>query len=359
MKIIVTLAVALLVGSSQLRSQDIHFTLFEMMPVVFNPAETGNFYGSYRVSGIYRDQWVSITGFPDEFKTPALSVDAPIIKGFRDQDWVGVGGFFYSDKSGSLGLVNNAFKLSAAYHLGLNKKGTAVISFGYQTGSVARRIKASGLAKIELESDDYEPGSLTGDLALMGISELQKSYLDHVGGINFKARPNRTDVIEFGLAVGNIGSPDASLLGGGGGGMNPGPNPPPSSGRFESPLRFIGTASYRFALNSEFALKPTAFYQRLGPASELAIQVGGEYLLNAEKQTVLRAGLGYRVGDALQLIVGMDFKQSLQVTFGYDVNVSQLSPASNAVGGFELSAVYIGKIYKRPDPEPVLFCPRF
>ena len=84
MRSIVTAVLATFLLWTPLRSQDIHFTLFDQVPVIFNPAETGNFYGSYRISGIYRDQWIAISGFPDEFKTPALSVDAPIIKGFRD-----------------------------------------------------------------------------------------------------------------------------------------------------------------------------------------------------------------------------------------------------------------------------------
>jgi type IX secretion system PorP/SprF family membrane protein len=127
------------------RAQDIHFTLYDMVPLMFNPGQTGAFSGSYRVAGIYRDQWVSVTGAPNEFKTPGFSVDVPLIKGFRDNDWVGVGVIFYSDKSGSLGLQNSAFKLSAAYHFALDKKGNTVLSLGFQTGSVKRRIKAYGL----------------------------------------------------------------------------------------------------------------------------------------------------------------------------------------------------------------------
>ncbi len=356
MRSIVTAVFATFLLWTPLRSQDIHFTLFDMVPVIFNPAETGNFYGSYRISGIYRDQWIAVAGVPDEFKTPALSVDAPIIKGFRDQDWVGIGGFFYSDKSGSLGLSNTAFKLSAAYHLGLNKKGTTVLTLGYQTGSVGRRIRLNGLEKIVLESNDYtsDPTAYLTDQALMN-GEIEKSYLDHVIGLHFKAMPSKTTQFQLGFAVGNIGNVDASLLsGGGGGGMNPNPSP-----RVESPLRMIGNVGFRAQTNSRFALHPKAFAQFLGPATEVAIRMDGEYLLNPEKQYVLRGGVGYRLVDAIQLVVGMDIKDQWKFTFGYDINVSSLTPASNAIGGFELSVVYIGKIYKKPDPEPILFCPRF
>jgi type IX secretion system PorP/SprF family membrane protein len=354
MKSIVTVVIALMLCTSHMRSQDIHFTLFDMIPLAFNPAETGAFYGTYRISGIYRDQWIAVAGVPDEFKTPAVTVDLPIIKGFRDQDWVGAGVMFYSDKAGELGLTNGSFKLSAAYHLGLNKKGTTVLSFGYQFGSVGRRISAKGLQKLRLESNGFDPTMPNGDPILSNISELKSSYRDHVGGVYFKSQVNKTDLLEIGFSIGNIGNPNTSLFGGG---NRDSTIQTPS--RTQSPLKFIGSASYRALLNSKFALKPIFFMQALGKASEIVVQVIGEYLINPEKQIVLRTGVGYRVADAFQLIVGMDFKDNIKVTLGYDINLSKLSAASNGIGGFELSAVYIGKIYKKPDPEPILFCPRF
>ena len=43
-------------------AQDVHFTQYEMTPGHVNPANTGGFYGSYRIGGIYRDQSLSATG---------------------------------------------------------------------------------------------------------------------------------------------------------------------------------------------------------------------------------------------------------------------------------------------------------
>jgi hypothetical protein len=77
---------------------------------------------------------------------------------------------------------------------------------------------------------------------------------------------------------------------------------------------------------------------------------------------VLKGGLGYRsgagFGDAIQLMFGTDIK-AFRIMFGYDVNVSRLSGASGASGGFEVAAQYTGIIYKRPKPDPIIFCPRF
>lgn len=335
MKSIFTVVCILVWACSPLRSQDIHFTLYDLTPLAFNPAETGAFYGTYRLGAIYRDQWLSITGVPDEFKTPSFFVDVPVIRGFRDNDWVGVGLLIYSDKSGSLGLQNSAFKLSAAYHFALDKKGNSVLSLGYQTGSVQKRIK-DGV----LEEDFYEP-----DMAVQSGEPLENSYVDHVGGIHFKSRVNDENLVQLGASVGHIGKPDGKLAMGG-------------TGLYEIPMRFLAHGSWRAVMTDRFALHPSAFFQSQGGATEVMIQAVGEYLFNPEKQLVLRGGLGYRLGDAVMVIMGIDI-EDLKVTLGYDLNVSRLTSGTNTFGGFEISAQFIGKIFKKPDPDPVLFCPRF
>jgi len=327
------------------RAQDIHFTLYDMVPLVFNPATTGGFSGTYRVTGIYRDQWLSVTGVPNEFKTPAFSVDVPIIKGFRDNDWVGVGGLFYSDKSGTLGLQNSAFKLSAAYHLALDKKGNSVLAIGYQTGGVQRRIKANSLAEKAIVLDP-DPTLTTG-------GELKSSFTEHAGGLQLRSKINGGNLLQIGVSVSHIGKTRIGLdQGGGGGGMGMG------TGTYEQPMRFLGQGSLRSLLNDRLAVVPSVFMQVQGKDNEILGQAVLEYLFNPEKDIVLKGGLGYRFGDAVQILLGARIKE-LTVMAGYDINVSRLSPASSTVGGFELCASITGIIYKKPDPDPVLFCPRF
>ena len=120
-------ALILLLLLSSAKSQDIHFALQQMTPLAFNPANTGAFYGSYRLSGLYRDQYRSVVGAA-AYMTPTFSVDVPVIRGFKKTDWVGVGMFFYTDKSGTGGLTQQSFKISAAYHWAINKKGNSILS---------------------------------------------------------------------------------------------------------------------------------------------------------------------------------------------------------------------------------------
>ncbi len=71
----------------------------------------------------------------------------------------------------------------------------------------------------------------------------------------------------------------------------------------------------------------------------------------------INGGLGLRMGDAVQVLLGADYKQ---YKFGasYDVNISGLSAASSTIGGFELAMIYTGIINKKPKLKPIIICPR-
>jgi hypothetical protein len=48
----------------------------------------------------------------------------------------------------------------------------------------------------------------------------------------------------------------------------------------------------------------------------------------------------------------------VRVGFAYDIDMSSAAIGSKGVGGFEIVASYIGKIYKKPKLKPEIFCPR-
>ena len=322
-------------------SQDIHFTLHQMTPLAFNPAHTGAFLGSYRLSGLYRDQYRSVAG-KAAFTTPTFSVDVPIIRGFKETDWVGVGLFFYSDKSGDAGLTQQTFKVSAAYHLSLNKEGSRVLTIAYQTGAVQRFI--DDIMKLSFEDD-----LLNGTAGTMETPSTDKTgYLDHVGGLRYTTKMNKTDEFFVGVAAGKFGNPDWSVTG----------------GTYRVDPRIHGQVGFSSLMSDKIRFLPNITYQKIlsSPQSTLVVQGHMDYLYNEAKRVVLKGGLGYRtgagIGDALQIMLGADIKD-FRVMFGYDINISRLAGASSGAGAFELAAQYMGKIYKRPNPDPIIFCPRF
>ena len=88
------------------------------------------------------------------------------------------------------------------------------------------------------------------------------------------------------------------------------------------------------------------------------MQALGGYLFDPVKDITINFGLGYRLGDAIQTLVGAKYK-NLRVGLAYDINTSDLNSASNYRGGFEIAANYIVKIYKNPVTKTKILCPRF
>jgi type IX secretion system PorP/SprF family membrane protein len=340
----VVLGLMLVIGFGFSHGQDIHFTLHQMTPLAFNPANTGAFYGSYRLSGLYRDQYRSVAG-SGAYQTPTFSVDVPVIRGFKKTDWVGVGMFFYSDKSGDAGLTQSSFKISAAYHWAINKKGSSILSIAYQTGAIQHEIKDINKLKFE---DALVMGGTSLDLA--NVDKMKKGFLDHVGGLKFTSKYNKTDEFYIGVAAGKFGTPNWSLL--------------TSGGNYEVDPRMHAQIGMSTVMSDKVRFSPNISYQKIlnDPANTLVVQGLMDYLYNEQKGIVMKGGLGYRsgagIGDAFQIMLGADIKE-IRVMLGYDLNISPLAAASNSAGGFELAAQYIGRIYKRPNPDPVIFCPRF
>lgn len=344
-----------------LRAQDIHYSLYNMSPLTLNPALTGAFYGSIRVGGIYRDQWFSYAG-SDGYVTPSAYIDSPILRGLRDQDWIGVGGMFFQDKAGIGRLRTTASKLSLAYHLGLDKKAKSVLTIGLQGGGVQRRVNTEDL----LFGDDFINGAWanTSNEPIVSSAapdpdnpdgrEIKADYLDFAAGLMLRSNINEKSRFEIGLAVNHLTQPNEGFRnsGTGGGGNNN------VDDALRRPMTILAHTRYETALNEKVSFAPTAFFQTTRGATEFAVQAWGGYMLDPTNPTKLNFGLGYRVGDAAQVLLGIDYKD-LRVALSYDVTFSQLRNANSYQGGLELAAWYIFKIYKKPDITPTILCPHF
>jgi type IX secretion system PorP/SprF family membrane protein len=325
----------LMVSAGWVGAQDIHFTLFNYAPLSLNPALTGAYEGSVRVGGIYRDQWSqALNG--NQFTTPSFFIDAPIINGFGKNDWVGVGAMFYQDEAGSGELGKTAFLFSGAYHKGFDNKGKSVLTLGVQ-GGLAQR----GFNNIEglVFADALIGNTSTGET----IPEDKTQFLDLSAGVLFRQIVNDNTMFNMGVGVKYLTTPEYNILTGG--------------GSRDLPIRINGHAMLEAGIGDKWLLSPTVLYTSMGPASELAGQIWSGYRINPEKEITLRFGLGYRLGDAGEVLLGLDYGD-LRAAVSYDINVSDLSEVSNFRGGFELAAYYVFKIYKDPAIPPVIFCPQ-
>lgn len=338
---------------NSLSAQDIHFTQFYMSPLTMNPSMAGKFEGTVRIGGIYRGQWASALTSSDSYKTPSVWADSPIFRGFRKRDWIGVGLMFFTDKAGEIGLKHSAFKIGATYHLALDKKNNAVLSVGGQYGKGSRKLGAN--RKYE---DGYPANNTNYDPSLSKEANVvdDANYTDIDAGVTLTAKLNKQMDINIGFAMFHINEGKYSLAG------ISDPNAPaptnPAAGDAQIPRRMVIHGQFNAALNDRWSLNPAFQFQSMSGADEIQLQGMLGYLFNPEKDITLNFGLGYRLRDALQGIVGMKYKE-LRVGLAYDINTSGLNAATNYRGGFELAANYIIKIYKPAIIRPKVLCPRF
>lgn len=361
-----------------LKAQDLHYTLFNLAPVKLNPAHTGAFYGTVRVGGIFRDQWYSI--LDDEYRTPSFFFDSPVITGFRDQDWVGGGLQFVNDRAGVGNLRTSGMLLSASYHFALDRKQNRILTLGVQGGSMSKRLDVGFFNpgdQLQATLDGAGSGQSTDPVlnasggggtggGNRNNGDLNTNYLDINAGLLYRAKdPRKGTDLELGVAVRHINGGDESLsrggggsIGGGGGGGgpigNPGNNRDKDAAR---PLSLILHGRYLYPVNDVWSAEPTFLVQTMaGGRNNIILQGWAGYQFNDNIK--LRGGLGYRAGDSAQILLGAVVDENLQVGMSYDLNVSQLSGVSNYQGGFEIGATYIIRIYKQPEVDPAILCPR-
>ena len=366
-KILFFQLIALFVLSNAI-GQDLHFSYYQFAPLDVNPANSGAFAGSYRINGIYTNKGFSIS--PQGYQTFSLSADAPIIRGIRKQDWVGIG-----FKMDVLNAANNSgtrqldnlndpvqaiqnwmfMKISAAYHLSLDKKQTNIITLGAQVASSNRffnfgnqetRYGMMGLG------DDPEVRYLKAN-KYGTDSDNKLTFRDLNIGLLYNARRKKSD-FRLGFAVGGILNPRTGLYS-----KN---NQAQSSDTSKvdperKPIALNIHGEYRMDITPRTSIVPAFYYYSLGKANAFNVNTHAWYQVNPDMDFKAGAGLGIRNVRDLILYLGAEMK-GIQVGLAYDLNIDSRAIGSDGFGGFEICARYLGKIYKKPKVKPVIFCPR-
>jgi type IX secretion system PorP/SprF family membrane protein len=334
-----------------LQSQDTHFTQYFMTPMSVNPANTGNFEGTVRVGGIYRGQWWNLLG-GQQYRTPSAYLDFNL-KGFRKQDWISLGLMLFQDKSGALGLVHSGGTLCGAYHFALDKRGNTVLTLGVNYGGEQRKFSNS-------DNGMFEDAIKSGMHTLEMLASTPTKYKNIDGGLLLTSKINKMTDFNIGFAMYHINKANYSVVNG----APPVPPVPPapptqgSKGNAKIPIRSIFHGQFNAKLSPRFTLSPSFFYQTMNGLDEIELQAMGAYLFDPAKEITIDFGAGYRLRDAVSLIVGFRQK-TLRVGLAYDVTTSQLANYNKHQGAFELAASYIFKIYKPAVITPQILCPRF
>lgn len=336
--------------------QDFHYTQYFMSPLGVNPALAGAYNGSYRINGIYRDQYRGSAGRP--FGGFSLNVDAPIIRGLRKQDWIGVGLRIESTSAGggdlstgtegivssALGQKLNFYGLGVAYHLALDKKQNSVFTLGAQYGT-------GGYTYNQLQIGDTGR-SITQPNAPLSEQEMNfngseqdvngGSLNDLTVGLLYNLKnPKAGSDLKIGFSVEGILNPNRS-----------------ATGRTDNKgIGLNGLGTYEFTMNKRSSLTSGLYYYSNKQASAIIVNSIFNYKLKPEDKMTLHGGLGVRNVRAALLYLGATFS-GVRVGLAYDLDIGASTPATNNHKSIELGVTYIGKIYKKPKPNPIIYCPR-
>jgi type IX secretion system PorP/SprF family membrane protein len=302
--------VILLFAVQGLFAQDVHFSQWYNNPLFSNPALTASFDGDYRITANQREQWASVS-IP--FSTTCVGLDMPI------KNW-GLGFQFLRDQSGSSRLSLTQFNLSVARSLEQWR-------LGMHLGFAQRTIDYSDLIFID-----------GGE----SISTESKNYMDLGLGINREFSFTSSD-LNLGYSIFHINKPNRSFI----------------STEDKLAIRHQLSSTLDYDLDEQWQLSPSAHItiqqnQREWMfGSQISFDISEYYY----KSIQLEAGAYYRFGDALSCLIGVQYEQSY-LAFSYDWNTSDLVPASNYLGAWELSFSHIiqSKILPKPKYKT---CPTF
>jgi type IX secretion system PorP/SprF family membrane protein len=324
----------------QLNAQDLHFTQNHFPSIYFNPAQTGAFLGTYRINALYRDQNRSFFG--TAYQTPILTIDSPIMFGFRKNDWVGAGITLFNDKAGVSGYASTGFLGSLAYHLGLDKKMKHVLTVGARYGFVSR--------SIDPEAGDFgdELAGLTRSPDRTFLQDFNDGYTSLSVGAMFKSQLSKTMSLEIGAAGIHLIAGTYTFM--------------MSSAQNESSLRLNGHANLNIRMNEQLVLAPTVYYSNESTSTNLVVQLNSAFRIKKMKKGdkkepfTLYPGIGMRVGDALQFMIGAKVKK-YKVGIAYDYSINDYN-AFTTSGALEVGIQRIFEIKKKPEIKPIIFCPR-
>ena len=293
-----------------LMAQDIHFSQWYNNPLFSNPALTADFDGDYRITANQREQWASVSV---PFNTTSVGLDMPI------ENW-GLGIQFIRDQSGSSRLSLTQFNLSLSRSL-------QDWQLGLQLGFAERRIDYSDL--IFVDDGEY-------------ISSETKNYMDIGLGVN-RTFSFVSSECKLAYSLFHVNSPNRSFI----------------SSEDKLAVRHQLSSSFDYDLNEKWQLSPCIHYT--SQQNQRQFMLGSQFSFDISeyyyKYIVLELGSYYRFGDALTSLIGIQFEQS-HIAFSYDWNTSDLIPASNYLGAWELSFAHIikSKVLSKPNYKT---CPAF
>lgn len=332
-KPLITFIVCLL-SAAALFAQDIHYSQFYADPIRLNVANTGNFNGNYRFGINARSQWQSVS---TPYQTLSAYADFGLLK-IGKRDWIGLGVYTLIDRAGDGVLTTVEARGSAAMHKGLSDN--VYLSLGAGFAYVQKSIDFQKLYFGNQWSEDFFDPSIDPN---ENFDRNSFGYLDVQGGLNLTYHFQDNLNMYAGASVLHLNQPNVSFS---------------DANQNQLGVRSIFVMGGAIGFK-KFSLEPALYFTTQKKASEFVL--GSNFTMrtgNNPRKSFARFYVGswYRWKDAVVILTGIELS-SYRFLVSYDINISELVPASRRRGGLELSLVHVGA-FSGKDHKPI-YCPRF
>jgi type IX secretion system PorP/SprF family membrane protein len=320
-----------ILGAATLSAQDIHFSQTTETPLLLNPSQAG-LGNDVRAYINYKDQWRSVVSAP--YKTVNASVDFAVLKRTGGTH-LGVGVDLFNDKAGDANMVTSLGQLHVAGIVALNS--TNLLSIGLSAGYGQRSMNGSALSwGTQYDGQQYNGGLPSGepaDFASFGFLDIGAGASWFFAAGNSTMSSKDAKVFNIGFSVQHLNKPAYSFYG-------------QSDQRLPMKIVAHGNASIGLK-NTNLIMEPSYFVAIQAGHHEIIPGMMMKYIFgqtslytDRKKSSALSYGLFFRVKDAIVPMLRYEYSY-YSIAASYDFNVSGLTAASRARGGFEISLRYM------------------
>ncbi len=327
-------------------AQDLTFSQFYEKPLLRNPALAGVFDGDIRVSGIFRNQWQSVTV---PFQTGGASVEYKMKLNPDADHWFTLGMQVTHDVAGDIKLKRTQLLPVVNYHRLIDGGNDGYLSAAFMCGFVNSQFDPTQLKL----NDQFTNGSFNPNNPTQQVFDRTGfSYFDMSTGLSYNSGFGENSRYYVGAGLFHVNKPKMNFL---------------SSNNDRDSLnkmnrKIVFNAGLNAAMSETNRLIAFADYYVQGGNKQFlgGVMYGTDLVTHYDDdlKTSIYFGAFYRWNDAFVPVIKMDINH-FNIGLSYDVNVSKLTTASNWNGGLELSLSYTAKLRNRNYDASLVRCPRF
>ncbi len=290
-------------------AQDMHFSQWQQSSFYLNPASVGfNENHAMSLGAFYRSQWA---GIPSAYR----SFGANFTQNKNALSWaIGLA----QQDAGSASYKTSLGQLALAYRKQLSNQQTLAVG-------ISGGITQQGFNPNNLQFDKQYSSDSGFDKSVSSGENFGKSTItmpDLNAGIvwSLPLSITKSSSLTLGLAASHINQPKAGFF---------------EDESVQLLIKKIAYARLNLPLNNSLHLSPSILFAQQAPAKELL--VGADLSKKLSSGYTIYGGVANRMSDAWILKAGMEFNKWI-VGLSYDINYSNLRPASAGNGAVELSA---------------------